>query len=148
MDETEAAPRVTRSGTTARSWAGLLLCCLPMAVAACASFMPWVVLSEGPIHVGNAPTLSGLERGWGWLSLAAALVAITCFLAGMLTNQKWFIVGAIAANAVVIGVVIYNLWDATGEYYGSAPWGLFFGLGGGILGLILMLFAFMIVTSR
>lgn len=148
MDGSDEAPRVTRSGTTARSWAGLLLCCLPMAVAACASFMPWAVLSEGPIHVGSAPTLSGFQRGWGWVSFAAALVAIASYLAGMLTNQKWFIVCAIVANAVVIGIAIYNLVDATGEYYGSAPWGLFFGLAGGILGLILMLFALIMVTSR
>lgn len=127
---------------------GILAGGLPMALAAFASFLPWRILSEGPIHVGSAPGQSGFQCGWGWISFFAAVIAFTCYMVGMLRNEKWLIVAAIAGNLVVIGTVIYGVWFATGEYYGSAPWGLFFGLSGGILGLIFMFFAFMIVTSR
>lgn len=144
--EDEANTAETRRPRTA--WTGLLFGAVPMVMGACASVLPWVVLSPGPIHTGWAPSLSGFQRGWGWVSFMAAIVSLGCYLAGMFLNEKWFIVAAMAGNLIVTGVVVYNLWFATGEYYGTAPWGLFVGLAGGILGLIFMFFAFMVVTSR
>ncbi|MBN2169516.1 MAG: hypothetical protein JW738_09750, partial [Actinobacteria bacterium] len=112
-------------------YVGLAAGSLPMIMGACASFLPWVILSAGPIHTGSAPGLSGFERGWGWVSFAAAVLALLCFLAGMYVNGTWFIVGALILNSVVTGVLIYNLRFAGGEYYGSAPWGLLVGMFGG-----------------
>ena len=148
MSATKPVSDSAKPGRSPGAWAGLLIGTVPMVMAACASALPWVILSQGPIHVGEAPGLSGFQRGWGWVSFIAAVAALTCYIAGMLLEDKWLIVSAMAGNLVVTGVVVYNLWFATGEYYGSAPWGLFLGLAGGILGLIFMLFAFMIVTSR